>query len=117
MFKNMPKYILILSLVGIISACSANQFYHDSLMGGQVVSADGSNVVVCIGSGAGIEPGLIMAVSQVNYVGSITEGNDNYSLEPVGSIRIDTIIDKHFARATVVNGKVEKYNTVQLEDN
>ena len=86
-------------------------------MSGQVVSVEGSNVVVCIGSAHGAEPGMLLDVSKVSYSGSITEGNDNYRRDLVGKIRIDSIIDEHFARASIVEGTITPNDVADLQSN
>jgi hypothetical protein len=69
---------------------------------------------VCIGSEHGAEPGMILDVSEFIFTGSMTEGTDNYSQKLVGKIRIDSIIDKHFARASIVEGSIKPNDLAEL---
>jgi hypothetical protein len=36
--------------------------------------------------------------------------------EKVGKVKVDAIVDEHFAQATVLDGKVEKGDIVRLAD-
>ena len=114
MFNTLLRFIVIASVAGFIAACSGTQFYHEHMMSGQVVSVEGKSVVVCIGSVDGAQPGMVLEVFEVEYTGSITEGNDNYSQKTVGEIRVDSIIDEHFARASIVKGNIEPNNVAEL---
>ena len=115
MFRTLLRFLAIASFVGSIAACSGTPFYHEHMMRGQVASVEGSKVVVCIGSEDGAEPGMILDISNVSYSGSITEGTDNYRRELVGKIRIDSIIDKHFARASIVDGNIKPNDVAELK--
>jgi hypothetical protein len=49
--------------------------------------------------------------------GQGTKGTPAFRREDVGSIRINAIIDDHFATATVVKGDVAKNDIVELRKN
>jgi hypothetical protein len=114
MFRTLSKLIFIALFSGFIAACSGTQFYHEYVMSGTVVAIEGERVVVCIGSEDGAKPGMILDVFAIEYTGTIMEGTDNYSQKVVGEIRIDSIIDEHFARGSIVKGHIEPNNVAEL---
>tara|TARA_R110002110_G_scaffold12718_3_gene60893 strand:+ start:57491 stop:57844 length:354 start_codon:yes stop_codon:yes gene_type:complete len=114
MFKSTQITLLAIFFLGAIAACSPTQFYHENLMIGQIVNVEEGEIVVCVGNSDVVELGSVLAVSRVRYDGAIIEGRNNYSLEPVGSVRVDSLIDEHFARGTVIEGDIRKNNIVQL---
>lgn len=113
MFKTLYRLFVTVSVAGFIAACSVTPFYH-YMMSGQVVYVEGDKVVVCMGSDNGAKPGMVLDVFKVEYTGSIEDGTDNYSRRPVGEIKIDSIIDQHFARGSIVEGNVEPNNIAEL---
>ena len=84
------------------------------MMSGQVVYVEGDKVVVCIGSDDGAKTGMVLDVFKVEYTGSMVDGTDNYSKQMVGEIRIDSLIDKHFARGSILKGNIGANNVAEL---
>ena len=115
MFKNIAKLGSVVFVVGLLSACAGSTSYHQYLMSGQVVDVvDKNEVVLCIGTEDSAETGQKLAVYRVtseNY----QEGMPTYRRERAGEITIDSIIDKHFARASVNSGDVKLHDIVELE--
>ena len=56
----------------------------------------------------------------VDRVTRVRSGNPKQGVrfhrEKVGKVKVDAIVDEHFAQATVVDGKVEKGDIVRLAD-
>ena len=42
------------------------------------------------------------------------EGAEFYKQQEIGQVRIDKIIDEHFAKVTVLKGAIKKHDMVQL---
>lgn len=114
MFKIPFQLFPIISVAVLIAACSSAPLYHNKIMTGQVVYVEGHKVVVCIGSEDGAKPGMVLDVFKVGYSGSMTNGTDSYSKKAVGEIQIDSIIDEHFARGSIVKGDIEANNVAEL---
>ena len=110
------KYSLVLSFMAMFSGCAGNGFYHDYLMSAQIVEANKNQVVLCIGSESAAEIGMQFSVFEVISTGSMTDGTDSYNLNRVGEVEIESIIGKHFARARILQGNIQKYNLVKLGD-
>lgn len=117
MFRTLSRLILILSFSGFFAACSGTQFHHEYVMSGTVVAVQGSKVVVCVGNEDGAKPGMVLDVFAIEYTGTIMEGTDSYSKKRVGEIRIDSIINEHFARGSIVEGHIEPNNVAELRGN
>tara|TARA_R110001599_G_C12277316_1_gene663093 strand:- start:15243 stop:15596 length:354 start_codon:yes stop_codon:yes gene_type:complete len=114
MFKTLFRLFVIVSVAGFIAACSSAPRYHNYMMSGQVVYVEDGKVVVCIGSEDGAKTGMVLDVFKVEYSGSMTDGTDNYSKNAVGEIQIDSIIDEHFSRGSIVKGNIEPNNVAEL---
>ena len=99
------------------SACSSMQSArHEYLMRGQVVEADGSQVVVCVGTADGAQVGQELTVFKLVVSSSSGPGKGMplYAKVKTGSVRIAEIVDEHFARARVTSGSVDVHNVVEL---
>jgi hypothetical protein len=110
------RAVVIIVLAVLLGACSTGTFYHDNFMSGQVVKVEGKQAVICIGSADNTKPGTVFEVFEVIYEGTIMEGTDNYRLEKVGALEIQSIVDGHFARARIVGGTIERYNVVERKE-
>ena len=95
-------------------------FVHRLLMRGGVVHSEGGTLVLCIGRAEGAEVGQVFKVyrSTVRRAGG---GGGRRSTIPsfirseVGTVRIDTVVDDHFANATRLSGDVRVNDIVELE--
>jgi hypothetical protein len=106
--------ILVLS-IGLLGGC-ASQFYHDYIMSGQVVTVDNEQVVVCVSDTDGLKEHQVFNVYRTVYDPYvISEGDDGYSREFVGKIRLGKTKDKHFAEAIVLDGKIARYDMVEFD--
>ena len=102
---------LILVTFGILLMFSCATFYHSFTMKGSIIEASDSEVYLCIGSkdGASVGQGL-----DVYKIIRITRARPTFRREYTGKVKITEIIDEHFAKATVISGKVEKDDIVEL---
>jgi hypothetical protein len=86
-------------------------------MAGSVIESSAEGIYLCIGTAEGAAPGQVLDVVRVTRVRS---GNPKQGVrfhrEKVGKVKVDAIVDEHFAQATVVDGKVEKGDIVRLAD-
>lgn len=87
---------------------------HSVFMRGTVVRASDDRVVVCVGKSDGAEAGQQLTVYRVSEHRHRPNSPPTFVREPVGSVRIDRIIDDHFADATVVSGTVKRHDIVEL---
>lgn len=107
------KFALISAGLFFITNCASGGLYHGNMMRGSVVSATGSEGVICIGSKDGATVGQILNSYKGNWQ---NEGKTaRYARTPVGSVKITEIIDEHFAKVTAVSGKIEMGTIVELE--
>ncbi|MCR9145532.1 MAG: hypothetical protein NXI24_25050 [bacterium] len=102
---------------GSSSCSSVSPLFHEYMMSGNIVDVlDDNVVVVCIGTADGAKEGQTLIVHRTeSYEGG---GGDyvTYGRVEVGKVRVQSIINEHYARAEVVAGEVEKYDHVQLID-
>ena len=90
---------------------------HTVFMAGSVIEASDEGIYLCIGTAEGAAPGQVLDVVRVTRVRS---GNPKQGIrfhrEKVGKVKVEAIVDEHFAQATVLDGKVEKGDIVRLVD-
>ena len=48
------------------------------------------------------------------YKVAVEEGGDVYRRDYAGQIKIDSIVDSHFARANVISGLVKKHDVTEF---
>lgn len=73
-------------------------------------------VVLCIGSEDGAKPGQVLRVFRTIHIENGAGEHYTYGRVDVGKVRIESIIDEHYARAEVLNGELIKYDHVELID-
>jgi len=108
-FKNGIFLIVVASVIFLMLSCAA--FYHGYLMKGSIVEASDSEVYLCIGSKDGATVGQELDVYKIIRV---TRARPTFRREYAGKVKITEIIDEHFAKATVIAGKAEKNDIVEL---
>lgn len=114
------RFNLIAVLASVLlatSACSSMQgARHEYLMRGQVVEISGSKAVVCIGSKDGAQVGQELVAYKVvaRSSGGSAKSPPRWERVKVGSVRIEQVIDEHFATAQVISGPVEVNHVVEL---
>lgn len=90
---------------------------HRVFMAGSVIESTATEIYLCIGTSEGAEVGQQLEVVRVTRD---TSANPKQGLRfkhrKVGTVRIDAIVDEHFAQATIVAGEAEKGDIVRLGD-
>ena len=82
---------------------------------GQIVDITGDIATLCIGKADGAQPGQILDVYRAVPVSIPQKGNaPAFRRQEIGHVRIDSIVDDHFARASVIGGKVANHDIVEL---
>ncbi len=80
-------------------------------MKGSIVDTSDSDVYLCIGSEDGATVGQELDVYRIIR---ITRARPTFERQHIGKIKITEIVDEHFAKATVISGKAEKNDIVEL---
>jgi len=109
---------LIAALGGLLLAgsVSAGPVYHQLVMQGQVLSVDGTSLIVCIGEGGGAEVGQeLNLIRHVRDKVAPKAGGPGFHRESIGKVRIAKIFDEHYASAEVVQGVAQASDMVELE--
>jgi hypothetical protein len=108
--------LIFLSFTTLATGCASN-FRHEYIMKGQVVDMPTEDsLVVCIGTNDGAEVGQVLDVYRYTYDPAIAEGGGENPIQSshTGRVIIEQIFNEHFARAKILEGDIEKYDTVQL---
>ena len=104
---------VILVVVFTLGACSS-QTYHNALMKGQIVDTTDGVVTMCIGSREGANSGDKFRVMRSIFRSDVVEdGESNYELVEVGTVKILTIVNEHYATAKVLDGDVKIYDIAE----
>lgn len=91
---------------------------HTYFMAGSVIESSGQSVYLCIGSPDGAKVGETLDVIRVTRDHTVNpkQGNERFQHAKVGTVRIDAIVDEHYAKATAITGVAEKGDIVQLSE-
>lgn len=109
--------ILAAVVIGFVAGCSNIQgVRHNYIMRGQVVEIAGNDAVICVGSadGAKVNQELIAYGLSKREVDVLDEDPVLWERIPVGAVRIERVIDEHFAKARVVSGTVSVHDVIEL---
>lgn len=103
------------SLLAAGVPASAQGIGHTWFMRGSIVGIDYRGPVVCIGRADGAEAGQVLDVYRPApaYLGR--RHTSQYRKKLVGHVAIDQVIDGHYARVSVVDGKPKKGDVVELQ--
>lgn len=106
----------LFALLPVLGSSATAEVWHRYIMRGQVVEMQGPAVILCVGRAEGAKPGQVLTV--VRFIGTpgVSKGAPPVPRrDDVGAVRIDRVIDEHFAEATVVNGQARKFDLVELK--
>ena len=111
--KSTASLILATFVIFLMFSCATvgQKVYHGFIMKGSIIEASNSDVYLCIGSKDGASVGQELDVYKVVRV---TRARPTFKRVHSGKIRITEIVDEHFAKATVISGKAEKDDIVEL---
>lgn len=96
-------------------AATSAEVAHSATMRGSIVGASRGKQVICIGSADGAKAGQVLSVYRVVFHPHGPRGGGDYRRTKTGSIRIDAVIDEHFARVTLVSGAARTNDIVELD--
>ena len=114
MFNKISKLIVITVFGLIISGCANSDFAHKNFMKGQIISVDDNNIYVCVGVEDGAKVGQIFEAYRYILNDDNDEGAEFFHKQETGHIRIEELVDGHFAKVSVLEGEVQKNDIVLL---
>jgi hypothetical protein len=113
--RPIPILISALLAITLLSSCAASGqgggLIHGGFMRGQVVRITSAETIVCIGSSDGASVGQELTVYR--YLDPQPMEGADFVREDVGVVEVTEILDAHFARVRLVDGKIEKYDIVE----
>jgi hypothetical protein len=99
-----------------LAACASSPTYHRVVMQGQVLGVSNDSLTVCIGSRDGAEVGQTLdVIRHVPQSPTPKQAAPGFRRERVGTVRIASIFDEHYAKAAVVDGHPAVNDVVELE--
>lgn len=116
MIRRTLGSFLLLGLLasGAAFAGDSPSIGHAVFMRGQILEVKDSKMVVCIGQADGASVGQELEVVHHSRVKTSPKGLSRFKREVIGKVRIDEIVDEHYAEATIIDGKAGKYDSVEL---
>jgi hypothetical protein len=113
--RSLTAALIMLAVPAAIpAAANAAGIGHSFFMRGSVVDMTNGVPTICIGKADGATTGQVLDVYRVK-AGPGPKGG--FTRINVGSVRIDSIVDDHFATTSIVKGNVEKNDLVELRKN
>jgi len=107
--KSAVSLILATFVIFLMFSCAT--VYHGFLMKGSIIETSDSEVYLCIGSKDGASVGQELDVYKIiQRQSKVTP----FRRVLTGKVKITEIIDEHFAKGTVISGKAEKNDIVEL---
>ena len=100
--------------IGTFQAAAASPgIGHTFFMRGSVVEMTNGHIVICIGRVDGAAAGQVLKV----YRNVTTPGprSVGFRREDIGTVRIDSVLNDHYANASPVTGSVKVNDIVELE--
>jgi len=115
--KNLFAPLLIGAALFAATPVLAQGLDHTWIMRGHVVAVEPNDLVICIGKSDGAQPGQVLEVYRAEYQHNHKSNAPTYKRVKVGSVKISEVVDDHFARAQVTEGKIVKHDIVELRKN
>lgn len=95
-------------------AAAAQGVGHSFFMRGTIVAMSGRIPTICVGKADGAAVGQTLTVVRVRAAAGGKPGSPTFRRTDVGTIRITSLVDDHFARASVISGSPAKNDLVEL---
>lgn len=115
-----PRPLLVaLALAGMLASSAwagESSLKHEYMMRGQILEVETGSVVVCVGKKDGAEVGQVLeVVRHVSTSPHTKNSGPRFRREDVGTVKITSLFDEHYATAEVVKGSPKVNDTVELE--
>ncbi len=119
MRSRIPILFFAVALVGALAARADETkdpgFSHRVMMKGSIVYAGEEGVILCIGTNDGASVGQELDVMRIkSEPGGSPKAAPRFSRAKVGKVRIQEIVDEHFAKAKVIEGEAAANDIVEL---
>lgn len=114
MLNKISKVMVLVVFSVVLAGCANSNFSHKYLMRGQIITSSLDNIVVCVGLDDGAKVGQVLNVYRFFDTNFSGEGDEIYEKRSIGKVKINTIINEHYAKVTVIEGNVKKHDMVQL---
>lgn len=114
--RSLLAAVVLLGLLAGPAWAGEASFKHKYTMRGQVLEIQSGRVVVCIGEEDGAQVGQVLdVVRHLPRSARTKSAGTRFRKEEVGTVRISSLFDEHYATAEVVKGSPRVNDTVELE--
>ena len=108
--------VLLLAMSASPAWAGETSFKHEYMMRGQILEIETGSVVVCIGKKDGAEVGQVLdVVRHVRTPDHAKNSGPRFRRQEIGTVKITSVFDEHYATAQVVKGSPKLNDTVELE--
>ena len=117
---RLRRFVVLSAIAALVAVAPAfageRAGYHKHVMKGSILSTHEHSVYLCIGTERGATAGQVLDVVRVVRVtGGSPKAAVRYVRRHIGKIRIESLVDRHFAHATIVEGEAHEGNIVELK--
>ncbi|PZU44485.1 MAG: hypothetical protein DI568_15585 [Sphingomonas sp.] len=105
---------LAFAVPAAFAPAAAQGIQHSLLMRGHIVDITDGVITLCIGRADGATPGQVLDVARVVPTNPAPKSVPTFTRRDIGHVRIDSIVDEHFARASIVSGAPQVHDIVEL---
>jgi len=113
--RLLAALVLSLALCAMAAHAAESGFRHKYLMRGQVLDIQGTTLIVCVGTADGAQIGQELNVVRHERIPQNPKFPElAFRRKDIGKVRITSIFDEHYAKATVIEGEVQLNDTVEL---
>lgn len=116
MRKSAIVNVFLAILFIVTSGCATMQSAgHKYFMKGQILDVSDGVAYLCIGSAEGAKAGqefLVYRHTKIAYSG--TKGAPSFKREEVGSVKIEQVVEEHYAKATILRGNIRENDVAEL---
>ena len=114
--KAMVNVFLVILFVFAAGCATMQTAGHKYMMKGQILEVSDGEAYLCIGSAEGAKAGQEFSVYRYSKLPhtSAKQAGPSYKRETVGSVKINQVVDEHFAKANIVAGDIRVNDVAEL---
>jgi predicted small secreted protein len=117
MKKRVIVFLFLAIALAVASGCATMRTAgHKYMMKGQILEVNDGVAYLCIGSAEGAKAGQEFSVYRylkLPHTGAKQAG-PSYKRETVGSVKINQVVDEHFAKASILGGDIRVNDVAEV---
>lgn len=113
--KSIRLIVVIMLLTLFTAGCQWRAAWHKYFMSGQIVEVEQGRIVACVANIEYAQRGTVLSVYRVTRISEFDDFDEvdhRWEREEIGQVVVDSVVDKHFIKATIMVGDVRQYDIV-----